>query len=104
MGIPKESDGKYEEADLIKHPGVRVCWMYARRKDELNSLAVEFGIKADGTDEEARKAFANLVSAGSFPQRVWNRLAQLQEQYSSPCRDGRRDGTICGVPPNPRRL
>jgi len=83
MSTPKESDGESEETDFIKNPGVGVRWIYARRKDELNSLAVEFGFKADGTVEEARRAFANLVSAGSFPQRVWTRLAQLQEQYSS---------------------
>jgi len=46
-------------------------------------MLVEFGFKADGTVEEAKKAFANLVSAGSFPQRVWNRLPQLQKQFSS---------------------
>jgi len=83
MSTPKESDGESEETDFIKNPGVGVRWIYARRKGQLNSLAVEFGFKADGTVEEARRAFANLVSAGSFPQRVWTRLAQLQDQYSS---------------------
>jgi len=69
MSTPKESDGEYEEADFIKNPGVGIRWIYARRKDELNSLAVEFGFKADGTVEAVRNSFANLVSAGSFPQR-----------------------------------
>ncbi|XP_043064078.1 uncharacterized protein LOC122320067 [Drosophila ficusphila] len=83
MSSPKGSDGEYEEADFIKNPGVGVRWIYARRIDELNSLSDEFGFKADGTVEETRKAFANLVNSGSFPQRVWNRLAELQELYSS---------------------
>jgi len=62
MSTPKESDGESEEADFIKNPGVGIRWIYARRKDELNSLAVEFGFKADGTVKKARKVFANLVS------------------------------------------
>jgi len=39
MSTPKESDGESEETDFIKSPGVGVRWIYARRKDELNSLA-----------------------------------------------------------------
>jgi len=74
MANPKESDGEYEEADSIVNPGVGV---------ELAALALEFGFSADGTEAETQKAFATLVSTGSFPKSVWERLAQLQEQYSS---------------------
>jgi len=75
MANPKESDGEYEEADSIANPGVGVRWIDARRKDELAALALEFGFSADGTVAETQKAFATLVSTGSFPKSAWKRLA-----------------------------
>jgi len=68
MANPKESDGEYEEADSIVNPGVGVRWIYARRKDELAALAMEFGFSADGPVAETQKAFVTLVSTGSFPK------------------------------------
>jgi len=62
--------GEYEEADSIVNPGVEVRWIYARPKDELAALALEFGFGADGTVAETQKAFATLVSTGSFPKSV----------------------------------
>jgi len=64
MANPKESDGEYEEADPIAIPGVGVRWIFARRKDELAALDLEFGFSADGTVAETQKAFATLVSTG----------------------------------------
>jgi len=43
----------------------------------------KFGFSADRTVAETQKAFAALVGAGSFPESVWKRLAQLLEQYNS---------------------
>jgi len=83
MANTKEFDGEYEEADSIENPGVGVRWIYARRTDKLAALALEFGFSADGTVAETQKALATLVSTGLFPESVWKRLAQLQEQYSS---------------------
>jgi len=83
MANMKDFDGKYEEVDSIENPVVGVRWIYARRKDKLAALALGFGLSADGTVAETQKAFATLVSTGLFPETVWKRLAQLQEQYSS---------------------
>jgi len=70
MADTKESGGEYEEADLIENLGVGVRWIYARRKDELAALALETGFSADVTVAETQKAFAALVSTGSFPETV----------------------------------
>jgi len=99
MANPKESDGEYEEEEA--NPGVGVRWIYARRKNELAALALEFGSSADGNVGETQKAFATLVSTGSFPKSAWKRLAQLQEQYrskaASPNRLGDDKGFMSGA-------
>ncbi|KAL7726292.1 hypothetical protein ACLKA6_008471 [Drosophila palustris] len=54
------------ETGESKNPGVGLCWVHQRRKDELVAVAQEFGLDSEGLVEDLRKrlcAFIHLSGA-----------------------------------------
>ena len=60
---------------------INVSWVYYRRREQLITIAAEFGLDPKGTVSELRTRVAAFVSLGTHNVQVNQRLVELEQLH-----------------------
>ncbi|TDG38426.1 hypothetical protein AWZ03_015152, partial [Drosophila navojoa] len=63
------------------NPGLSVGWIYQRCKEELITIAREFGLDGEGRVEDLRKRLSTFIQSNNYSAEAKARLAEIEKRF-----------------------